>query len=86
MISIAKKIAENYRLCRGQVTLARVGTKYATAEFIEFYFKDQYIGRADMWNLKTEIIGSFVYVGQKVEGIHSVTINNLFVNGQSVID
>jgi hypothetical protein len=41
---------------------------------IEISFRDQYIGRSDMWQLKMSLVNTAVYVGKK--------ISNLGVRGQ----
>ena len=39
----------------------------AALDSVELTFKDQYLGRSDMWRLKNCLIGSCVYVGKKLE-------------------
>ena len=39
----------------------------AALDSVELTFKDQYLGRSDMWWLKNGLIASCVYVGKKLE-------------------
>lgn len=39
----------------------------AALDSVELTFKDQYLGRSDMWRLKNCLTGSCVYVGKKLE-------------------
>lgn len=37
---------------------------------LELTFKDQYLGRSDMWRLKDNLTGSCVYTNKKIEFCH----------------
>lgn len=38
----------------------------ANVDFIEISFKDQYIGRSDMWRLKLSLQNTCAYAGKKI--------------------
>jgi hypothetical protein len=44
----------------------QVDREEVTADFIELFFKDQYIGRSDMWRLGCSLEDSCIYMGQEV--------------------
>ncbi|WFD28800.1 vacuolar membrane-associated protein iml1 [Malassezia nana] len=72
---------------RQQVVLARTQRKRHTITHAELYFKDQYIGRADMWRLCEAMVDGCVYVGQTITlpvGIR-VKIGRLFIHEHSVM-
>lgn len=73
-------------MSRTQVVLARVPRARHTLTHAELYFKDQYIGRADMWRLCESMVDSCVYVGQTITlavGIRA-KIGRLFIHEHSV--
>ena len=39
----------------------------AALDSVELTFKDQYLGRSDMWRLKNCLVGSCVYTNKKLE-------------------
>ena len=47
-----------------------VDPQTAALDSLELTFKDQYLGRSDMWRLKNSLIGSCVYNGKKIEFCH----------------
>jgi DEP domain-containing protein 5 len=57
----------------------------AVASHIEISFRDQYIGRSDMWQLKNSIINTSVYNGKKITslGVRGV-VKDIYVNGSIV--
>ncbi|WFD21319.1 vacuolar membrane-associated protein iml1 [Malassezia caprae] len=74
-------------MSRTQVVLARTSRARHTLTHVELYFKDQYIGRADMWRLCESMVDACVYVGQTVTlavGIRA-KIGRLFIHEHSVM-
>lgn len=74
-------------MSRTQVVLARTPRARHTLTHAELYFKDQYIGRADMWRLCESMVDACVYVGQTVTlavGIRA-QIGRLFIHEHSVM-
>lgn len=57
-----------------------------TADYVEIYFRDQYLGRCDMWRLGISLENRCLYADQKVTFIGSVnaTIKTIYVNGRRV--
>ena len=57
------------------------------AEFIELNFRDQYIGRSDMWRLKLSLTGTPVYTGKKITfaGCIRAQVKQVVVNGKAVM-
>jgi hypothetical protein len=55
-------------------------------DYIEVVFKDQYIGRADMWRLKMSIINTCVWIGKKITyaGVVRARVKGLFAGGAAV--
>ena len=54
---------------------------------MELYFRDQYMGRADMWRLALSRIDSCVYIGQVISlptGLRA-KVGRLFVHKHSVL-
>jgi len=51
-------------------------------------FKEQYLGRSDMWRLKTRLVDTCVYINKHIEFCHGDTlrcqVNELWANGERV--
>jgi hypothetical protein len=58
----------------------------ATADFVLLTFRDQYLGRSDMWRLKLSMQGKAVYIGQRVlfAGCIRAQVRDIYVNGKPV--
>ncbi|KAJ3078959.1 vacuolar membrane-associated protein iml1, partial [Quaeritorhiza haematococci] len=66
-ISIAQHIAASFELqSRTDVIVRKIDPTTVFADYIELTFRDQYIGRSDMWRLKMSITGTCVHQGKKV--------------------
>lgn len=87
-LSIAKNIAGLYGFAnRTDVVLGRTSRAAHTIDHVELYFKDQYIGRSDMWRLSTSLQDQCVYVGQKIQmpaGMRA-TIGRLYIDGKRAL-
>jgi hypothetical protein len=57
------------------------------ADYIEFTFKDQYIGRSDMWRLSRSLIGTCVYTKQKINFADCIRaqVKKIFVKGEQAL-
>uniref|UniRef100_A0A8B9SK73 GATOR1 complex protein DEPDC5 n=1 Tax=Anas platyrhynchos TaxID=8839 RepID=A0A8B9SK73_ANAPL len=67
-ISVDQTVAQVFRLRPYQdVHVNVVDPKDVTLDLVELTFKDQYIGRGDMWRLKKSLVSTCAYVTQKVE-------------------
>eukprot|EP01132_Coremiostelium_polycephalum_P009876 gene9876-12114_t len=66
-ISIAKYVASVFEFAsRREVIVNIIPEKSAVVDFVELSFKDQYIGRSDMWRLKLSLQNECVYVLKKL--------------------
>ncbi|KAG8597092.1 hypothetical protein GDO81_002161 [Engystomops pustulosus] len=67
-VSVDQTVAQVFRLRPYQdVFVNVVDPKDVTLDLVELTFKDQYIGRGDMWRLKKSLVSSCAYITQKVE-------------------
>ncbi|KAJ3288894.1 vacuolar membrane-associated protein iml1 [Borealophlyctis nickersoniae] len=83
-ISIAQHIAALFELQpRTDVVARKVEKENIAADFIELSFRDQYVGRSDMWRLKLSVVGTCVHQSKKVSsfGIRA-QVKDVFVNGR----
>nr|XP_049602672.1 GATOR complex protein DEPDC5 isoform X1 [Syngnathus scovelli] len=85
-ISVDQTVAQAFRLRAYQDVIVNiVDPKDVTLDLMELTFKDQYIGRGDMWRLKKSLVRTCAYVSQKVEyaGIRSQA-SELWGKGEKV--
>ncbi|KAK3837037.1 MAG: hypothetical protein JOS17DRAFT_664827, partial [Linnemannia elongata] len=56
------------------------------AKYVELTFRDQYVGRSDMWRLRTSLVGSCVYESKKILylGCIRAQVKEIYVGNQSV--
>uniref|UniRef100_A0A3Q4GWS7 GATOR complex protein DEPDC5 n=1 Tax=Neolamprologus brichardi TaxID=32507 RepID=A0A3Q4GWS7_NEOBR len=67
-ISVDQTVAQAFKLRAYQDVIVNiVDPKDVTLDLVELTFKDQYIGRGDMWRLKKSLVSTCAYVTQKVE-------------------
>uniref|UniRef100_A0A7M4E978 GATOR1 complex protein DEPDC5 n=1 Tax=Crocodylus porosus TaxID=8502 RepID=A0A7M4E978_CROPO len=65
---VDQTVAQVFRLRPYQdVHVNVVDPKDVTLDLVELTFKDQYIGRGDMWRLKKSLVSTCAYITQKVE-------------------
>ncbi|XP_020502676.1 GATOR1 complex protein DEPDC5 isoform X3 [Labrus bergylta] len=86
IISVDQTVAQAFKLRAYQdVIISIVDPKDVTLDLVELTFKDQYIGRGDMWRLKKCLVSTCAYVTQKVEfaGIRAQA-SELWVKGEKV--
>ncbi|KAJ3178712.1 vacuolar membrane-associated protein iml1 [Gaertneriomyces sp. JEL0708] len=66
-ISIAQHVAALFNLhARKDVIVRKVDKESLAADYIELAFRDQYIGRGDMWKFKNKLMGTCLYRGKKI--------------------
>eukprot|EP01116_Phalansterium_solitarium_P019294 TRINITY_DN5330_c3_g2_i1.p1 TRINITY_DN5330_c3_g2~~TRINITY_DN5330_c3_g2_i1.p1 ORF type:complete len:1057 (-),score=354.64 TRINITY_DN5330_c3_g2_i1:144-3314(-) len=66
-VSLAKPVAAACNVAaRTDVFVEPVSAAAVTVEFVEVSFKDQYIGRSDMWRLRGSLINTCMYTGKKM--------------------
>ncbi|KAK0463544.1 uncharacterized protein EV420DRAFT_1728362 [Desarmillaria tabescens] len=86
-ISVPKPLAESFGVRNnGEVTLTKVDRELHCADYVEFIFQDQYMGRNEMWRLCEHLAGQCVYADQEVYFIGSgvARIQCIFVDGKKV--
>ncbi|XP_040319929.1 GATOR1 complex protein DEPDC5 isoform X5 [Herpailurus yagouaroundi] len=67
-ISVDQTVTQVFHLRPYQdVYVNVVDPKDVTLDLVELTFKDQYIGRGDMWRLKKSLVSTCAYITQKVE-------------------
>eukprot|EP01133_Synstelium_polycarpum_P009168 gene9168-10759_t len=70
---------------RREVVVNVIPDKNAVVDFVEVSFKDQYIGRSDMWRLKLSIQNECVYVLKKLSFAQvRAQVEEMVCNGQKV--
>ncbi|XP_043924800.1 GATOR complex protein DEPDC5 [Protopterus annectens] len=85
-ISVDHTVAQAFKLRPYQdVCVSVIDSKDVTLDLVELTFKDQYIGRGDMWRLKKSLVNTCAYITQKVElaGIRAQA-SELWVRGEKV--
>ncbi|KAF7314328.1 DEP domain-containing protein [Mycena kentingensis (nom. inval.)] len=85
-ISIPKPLADAFKLKNNtEVLLTKVDPALYSADFVEFIFQDQYLGRSDMWRLQEYATNQCVYTGQDIAFVGGVAkIQNIYVDGNKV--
>uniref|UniRef100_A0A096MBU0 DEP domain containing 5, GATOR1 subcomplex subunit n=1 Tax=Poecilia formosa TaxID=48698 RepID=A0A096MBU0_POEFO len=88
-ISVDQTVAQAFKLRAYQDVIVNIvdpKQKDVTLDLVELTFKDQYIGRGDMWRLKKSLVSTCAYVTQKVEfaGISRAQASELWVKGEKV--
>ncbi|KAG8217784.1 hypothetical protein J3R82DRAFT_5946 [Butyriboletus roseoflavus] len=69
-----------------EVTVTKVDKDSHSADYVEFSFADQYLGRNEMWRLGKHLVGQCVFVDQDISfiGVIAAKVQNIFVKGQQV--
>ncbi|RDB22222.1 Vacuolar membrane-associated protein IML1 [Hypsizygus marmoreus] len=86
-ISIPKPVAEAFRLRNNfEVTVTKVDRASWCAEYVEFVFQDQYLGRNDMWRLGEHLVGQCIYTNQEITFVGNIAarIQAIYINGKTV--
>ncbi|PPQ63384.1 hypothetical protein CVT24_005649 [Panaeolus cyanescens] len=86
-ISVSRSVADVFGLRNNsEVTLAKVDKDSWTADYVEFTFQDQYLGRNEMWRLGKHLAGQCVYKDQEVSFIGGIAakISNVYIGGKNV--
>ncbi|XP_071445788.1 GATOR complex protein Iml1 isoform X2 [Hetaerina americana] len=67
-ISIEQSIATTFQLkTYSDVVMNIVQPEDVALDSVELTFKDQYLGRSDMWRLKNSLVNTCVYLNKKIE-------------------
>ncbi|KAJ7264861.1 hypothetical protein B0H12DRAFT_1101149 [Mycena haematopus] len=86
-ISIPKPVAEAFKLKNNSdVLVTKVDPANYSADYVEFIFQDQYLGRSDMWRLGEYLVGQCVYTDQDVAFVGGIAakIQTIYVDGKKV--
>ncbi|KAJ7706855.1 hypothetical protein B0H17DRAFT_1001281 [Mycena rosella] len=86
-ISIPKPVAEAFKLKNNNdVVVTKVDPAHYSADYVEFVFQDQYLGRSDMWRLGEHLVGQCVYTDQDVAFVGGIAakIQTIYVDGKKV--
>ncbi|KAJ7772896.1 hypothetical protein DFH07DRAFT_146815 [Mycena maculata] len=86
-ISIPKPVAEAFKLKNNNdVVVTKVDPTNYSADYVEFIFQDQYLGRSDMWRLGEHLVGQCVYIDQDVAFVGGIAakIQTIYVGGKKV--
>lgn len=85
-VSVSSRIAAAFNFEKGtSVLVSTVDEHVCNATHVEIVVRDQYLARADMWNLiAQELVGTCIYRGQKIEFLGSIRlhIKNIFIRGR----
>ncbi len=57
-----------------------------TADYVEFVFQDQYLGRNEMWRLSQHLVGQCIYKNQEISFLNSIAvkIQAIYIGGEKV--
>lgn len=57
-----------------------------SADYVEFSFADQYLGRNEMWRLGKHLVGQCIFVDQDISfmGVIVAKVQSIYVKGQQV--
>ncbi|XP_032513466.1 GATOR complex protein Iml1 isoform X2 [Danaus plexippus] len=67
-ISVEQSIATTFQLRTfADVYINIVNVPDVALDSVELTFKDQYLGRSEMWRLKNHLVGTCVYLNKKIE-------------------
>ncbi|KAI0053949.1 hypothetical protein FA95DRAFT_1600463 [Auriscalpium vulgare] len=86
-ISLPKPVSEAFGIRNNaEVTVTKVENIKCQADYVEFIFQDQYLGRNDMWRLSEQLAGQCLHIGQEVSFIGSVAakVDAIYVHGEKV--
>ncbi|KIO23515.1 hypothetical protein M407DRAFT_27041 [Tulasnella calospora MUT 4182] len=86
-ITVPKHLATVFNLQnRSEVILTKISKESVTADAVEVYFRDQYLGRCDMWRLEESLEEQCIHVEEKITfaGCVSATVKALYVKNKKV--
>ncbi|KAF9521450.1 hypothetical protein CPB83DRAFT_900720 [Crepidotus variabilis] len=86
-IQLPRPVADAFGLRNnGEVMLTKVDKTQCYADYVEFIFQDQYLGRNEMWRLGKHLAGQCIYGDQEISYIGGIVakISNIFIGGRKV--
>ncbi|KAI8806164.1 hypothetical protein BJ742DRAFT_855389 [Cladochytrium replicatum] len=71
---------------RMEILVKAVEASSVTADYLELQFRDQYVGRSDMWRLKMSMMGTCVYLGKPAETLGiSAKVKGVYIDGNEAL-
>jgi hypothetical protein len=86
-ICLPRNVADAFGIKNNtDVTVTKVDKDSHSADYVEFSFADQYLGRNEMWRLGKHLVGQCVFVDQDVSfiGMIAAKVQSIYVKGQKV--
>ncbi|KAG2194867.1 hypothetical protein INT47_002661 [Mucor saturninus] len=86
-LSVSKDIADRFNLrSRQEVQVELIDPYQVALDHVELAFKEQYLGRSDMWRLQQRLKGTCVYLEKKIlfAGSIKATVKRLFANEEQL--
>ncbi|KIJ16859.1 hypothetical protein PAXINDRAFT_98644, partial [Paxillus involutus ATCC 200175] len=86
-ISLPRNAADAFGVKNNtEVTVTKVDKDNHSADYVEFTFADQYLGRNEMWRLGKHLVGRCVFVDQEISfiGVIVAKVQTIYINGQKV--
>ena len=87
-VYVERSIADSFLLSTfKEVVVNKVCPESVALDSVELTFKDQYLGRSEMWRLKKSLVNSVMFINKKVsfckDGIRC-TVNEMWGQGERV--
>ena len=87
-VYIEKSIAESFQLSNYKsLVINKVDKERVALDIVELLFKEQYLGRSEMWRLKRHLVDSVVFLNKKInfcKDTISCTVNEMWGQGGRV--
>jgi len=82
----ARKIRSFQYTARCIISPHQLDKDSCKADYVEFAFQDQYLGRNEMWRLGQQLVGKCVYVDQDILfiGVIAAKVTAIYVGGHRV--
>jgi len=82
----ASRLRSFHSTARYLKSLSQLDKDSCKAEYVEFAFQDQYLGRNEMWRLGQYLVGKCVYVDQDISfiGVIAAKVTAIYVGGHRV--
>ena len=87
-VYIEKSIAESFQLSNYKsLVVNKVDKEKVALDIVELLFKEQYLGRSEMWRLKRHLVDSVVFLNKKINFCKDTircTVNEMWGQGDRV--
>ena len=87
-VYIEKSIAESFQLSNHKsLVVNKVDKERVALDSVELLFKEQYLGRSEMWRLKRHLVDSVVFLNKKINFCKDTircTVNEMWGQGDRV--